>query len=494
MSNEIQQDHGSRGRMSIKVKMRRLFIYLMAMLFVTGCRFDEPGPDAVRDVIEQEDSREEDAEEEVLDENDDAGDDDRAEEGDLGRDDSDDDVHEPTTDHHEGSFPDVMCGDQPEDVDDDVDDSLHEETCDESLDSRILELQNLIDTLEHDGYTDEFVDALLKFRDDFHFSAKKFNAPGAWGSIVLSNGVSQAAALLASGSWNALAPQAFAIGMTVVFLKECYHTLFDTTWGHYDVNTAFYTWLLDYLEKGKSTVSGYDDKDDLKLFLRRNARKLERITGFVPPNTETGIELYLSKYALELFAFFGRLREIQDEEGNAGSYFPIYSGGGYAERFRRNFRPLLAKKQKLKLIELKDELEELNCQFNLNGRWKVTLMCDGAPYQEVVEITHDFLTGDFNGISTVGSSCMNSGQVHLEKTDFEQTIPRRPGAGFLGYVHRRPHRDWDLDRDLQHFSIINMNKFRSSRTGPGGEHIVYTRITTTTEESVAPQTQPVSPR
>lgn len=230
------------------------------------------------------------------------------------------------------------------------------ETCTIELEQRRDELQALVDDIKRDGMTDAALSRLLTWRDAFKISIQRNGLLEMIEGLGVGTGLSVLASLaLESPPGWAAATLGSALSLAYVGAKNLILTV--GSWAKIDGNTAFYQFLLDYLEYGR--VGSVED-DNLLDFVSTYSSLLNQLTGSTPPSGGPALALYLQAHAEQLLFFFGYFEEKLGADAFPRWKFPETAGRFGPSRLNVGYyRDVLGERLALSLEQLKREIAAL---------------------------------------------------------------------------------------------------------------------------------------
>lgn len=242
-------------------------------------------------------------------------------------------------------------------------DGLDPAQCSADLRQVRADLAELSRQLSERGYSEDWVIALVRFRDSFRVVAAKPGMAERIEGLVSGTVGSVAASLMLGGPPGAGAAVLGAILGSAWPETKAAFAVFGN-WRMADQNTAFYQFVLDMVEYGQTRPV---NDPNLQGFLGEHAAALERITGERPPlGPDLQQSLYLQAHAPVLLMFFGRFEEIAGAAAFPRWRFPQTQGRHGPDRLAVGYyRPLVAEHLLEELRNLDAEiarLEALACK------------------------------------------------------------------------------------------------------------------------------------
>jgi len=219
--------------------------------------------------------------------------------------------------------------------------------------NRLLEIAA---QMQRDGMTDEAFARLLLWQDSFRDEVNTAGIGDHIEGIATGTGMGVLASIVAGGPPGVgVAALGAIFGSVYVETKTLLQTL--NNWGNVDANTAFYQYLLDYLEYGRVgsvTNSAMED------FIRLHSSTLQQLTGTRPPANGANLHQYLQSHAESLMLFFGYFEEKIGPEAFPRWKFPAAPGRYGTSRLSVGYyRNLLAGSIAEQLRELAQEISRL---------------------------------------------------------------------------------------------------------------------------------------
>ncbi len=194
--------------------------------------------------------------------------------------------------------------------------------CVTDLERARAELATIAADMRRDGVTEQTLSRLLGWKDAFAVKVEEHDLGDALTGAGIGVGSSVLAAVMLGGppGWLA-ATLAAAIGGAV---SEGLNTvMIVNSWAEVDDNTAFYQYMLDYLEYGR--VGSIDD-DNLRRFITNHANQLQQLTGSAPPANPQQLHRYLQAHSERLMLFFGFFEQRMGADSFPRWKFPATQG------------------------------------------------------------------------------------------------------------------------------------------------------------------------
>ena len=244
--------------------------------------------------------------------------------------------------------------------------------CTQALQDQRAALQELITRIEREGVNDETVRQMTNWADGFHRAVSDPTIGDHIEAMTVGTGAGVLGSLALGGppGWAAAAAGA-AIGSAYMETKSFLETI--ASWDDVDANTAFYQYLIDYVEYGR--VQSMDDPA-LNTFLTRHSAVLQQLTGNAPPlGNPAQLHLYLQANADQLLLFFGYF-----EENSPGNTFPRWRFPETQGRYGPN-RLDVGYYKRLIAGRIADELRQMDAEIAT-----LQAACDTDPTETPVTI------------------------------------------------------------------------------------------------------------
>ncbi|MCB1388027.1 MAG: hypothetical protein KDK12_02560 [Rhodobacteraceae bacterium] len=268
------------------------------------------------------------------------------------------------------------------------------DSCTRALEARRADLRAIVADLNRDGLTDQTIQRLIAWRDQFHIDAVENDLMGHLGGAGIGTISGVAGGVLAGGpvAWGSAIAGA-VIGEALWGAVELISMV--GAWSAVDDNSAFHQYLIDYVEYGR--VPGEFDHNLID-FIEQHRPALARLSGAPVPADGPRLHLWLQANAETLLLFFGMFEERLGPQAfprwkfpaGPGRYGPNRLGTGY-------YRRLLAGRMSEQLAALEHEIAGLaaacagqevavpqipSCPRGLNAESLVCL-CDRTSFDAV---------------------------------------------------------------------------------------------------------------
>ncbi|RMG21632.1 MAG: hypothetical protein D6730_17895 [Bacteroidetes bacterium] len=233
---------------------------------------------------------------------------------------------------------------------------LPAQKCKESVEKQIKELESLIEKLDKNGFTKEYVEQMLQWSDRFKAEHQAFDGWGIAKTTTEGTIVGGLANILAAGSLGA---SSLGIGAVLaISYSEMSRWAANTAnlWYKANLNSEIYSWLAEYVDTGKKLPAS----DLLVDFVGQNKSMLKNLLKETPPSDRNQLRDYLARHAYELFYFLGRMEEMLGPSKFVRHKWPYIQGAHGGNRMEVGYYRKVMKAQiKRELLQLKSELQKL---------------------------------------------------------------------------------------------------------------------------------------